>query len=204
MQTAPPFLSVQGSAQTAAPLRPNMERNPHADIWDFAETCLAETAEALRESNAASVTEISHGIATAREAHTIGKPADLLEVIARIQGHAEEHLGRAILELSNKVAATLSLYQPLIPFGGKLIAPSAFYDSFEHIHKIAKVLLSPVIYAEDTDAIGTAAANPVAASILAEEIRNAVFKRFGIRPFVTAARLDYENWTFLCRKHFEL
>jgi hypothetical protein len=128
----------------------------------------------------------------------------LLEVVARIQGHDEEHLSRAILDLGNKVAATLPLFQPLLPFAGKLIAPSAFYDSFDHIHKIAKVLLSPVIFAEDTDAIGTASANPVASAILAEEIRTSVFKRFGIRPFVTTVRLDYESWTFLARKHFEL
>ena len=92
----------------------------------------------------------------------------------------------------------------MIPFGGKLIAPSAFYESFDQIHKIARVLLSPVIYAEDTDAIGTASINPVSSMILADEIRAAVYKRFGIRPFMTVARLDYENWSFLTRKHFEL
>jgi hypothetical protein len=110
----------------------------------------------------------------------------------------------AILELGNKVATTLVPHAPIIPFAGKLIAPSVFYDSFDSIHKIARILLSPVIFAEDTDAIGTASANPIASSLLAEEIRNAVFKRFGIRPFVTIARLDYESWTFLTRKHFEL
>jgi hypothetical protein len=181
-----------------------MEINPHHALWNFAETCLTETAEALYEAQAANATELSHGIAIARESHDMEKPLDLLEVIARIQGHTEEHIGRAILDLSNKVAATLSLYQPLVPFAGKLITPYAFYESFNRLADIAKILLSPVIYAEDTDAIGTASVNPVASSILAEEIRNAVFKRFGIRPFVTAARLDYENWTFLCRKHFEL
>jgi hypothetical protein len=92
----------------------------------------------------------------------------------------------------------------VIPFGGKLIAPSAFYDSFDRIHQIARVLLSPVVYAEDTDAIGTASTNPIASAILGEEIRNQIYKRFGIRPFVTIARLDYESWTFLTRKHFEL
>jgi hypothetical protein len=66
------------------------------------------------------------------------------------------------------------------------------------------LLLSPVVYAEDTDAIGTASINPVASAILAAEIESAVFKRFGIRPFLTIARLDYESWTFLTRKHFEL
>lgn len=180
------------------------DRGARGDEWEYAEACLQQTAAALHECRAASVSELNHGIAAAREFHAMGKPSDLLEVIARIQGHDEEHLGRAILELSAKVAVAVTPYPPLIPFGGKLIAPSAFYDSFDHIHRIARALLSPVIYAEDTDAVGTASANPVASAILAEEIRTSVFRRFGIRPFVTIARLDYESWTFLSRKHFEL
>ncbi len=176
----------------------------HGDVWDFAEECLQQTANALRESRSASPAELSQAIADAREAHASGNPADLLETLARVQGHTEEHVGPAILDLGNKVANTLTPYAPLIPFAGKLIAPSAFYESFDQLHKTARALLSPVIYVEDTDAIGTASANPIAAAILAEEIRNVVFKRFGIRPFVTIARLDYESWTFLARKHFEL
>ncbi len=173
------------------------------DIWDFAEECLQRTADALHESRSASPSEISQAMAAAREAHAVGKPSDLLEALARVQGHGEEHLGAAILDLGNRTANTLTPYAPLIPFAGKLIAPSAFYESFDHIHKVARALLSPVIYVEDTDAIGTASANPIASAILADEIRSVVFKRFGIRPFVTIARLDYESWTFLTRKHFE-
>jgi hypothetical protein len=171
---------------------------------DFAEECLIRTAEALHESRAASVAEIQQGITAVRESHAQGKPLDLLEVLARILGHDEERLGPAILELGNKVASTFSPHAPLVPFAGKLIAPSAFYDSFEQLHKLARLVLAPVIYAEDTDAIGTASVNPIAAAILAAEIESAVFKRFGIRPFLTIARLDYESWTFLTRKHFEL
>lgn len=194
MPSASPFLAVQEpTPQTKV-----------ADIWEFAEICLQQTAGALHEARAATPAEISQGIATAREDHAREKPSDLIEVLARIQGHGEEHLGPAILELGNRVARTLTPHAPLIPFAGKLIAPSAFYESFDQIHKLARVLLSPVIYAEDTDSIGTASANPVASVILAEEIRNNVFKRFGIRPFVTIARLDYESWAFLSRKHFEL
>lgn len=194
MQSASPFLAVQEPA-----FQPK-----GGDLWDFAELCLQHTSEALHEARAATPAELSQSSAIAREAYAQEKPADLLEVLARVQGHGEEHLSQAILELGNKVAATIVPYAPLIPFAGKLIAPSAFYDSFDQLHRLARVLLTPVIYAEDTDAIGTASVNPVASSILAEEIRNAVFKRFGIRPFVTIARLDYESWTFLSRKHFEL
>jgi hypothetical protein len=208
MTSASPFMAVQEPPQApppprAAPPAPPVV-TPKGDIWDFAEACLMQTASAIHEVRAATPAELNQAIASTREAHASGKPADLLEIVARIQGHDEEHMSRAILELGNKVAATISPYPPLIPFAGKLIAPSAFYDSFDQIHRIARVLLSPVIYAEDTDSIGTASSNPVACFILAEEIRSTVYKRFGIRPFVTIARLDYESWTFLSRKHFEL
>lgn len=174
------------------------------DVWDFAEDCIIRTAAALQECRAATPAEISQAVGVAREQQAGGKPSDMLEALSRIQGHGEERIGHAILELGNRVASTLSPYAPLIPFAGKLIAPSAFYESFDQIHRIARALLSPVIYSEDTDSIGTASINPVSSVILADEIRNTVYKRFGIRPFLTIVRLDYESWSFLCRKHFEL
>ncbi len=191
------------SSPFQAVLEPAPPQKPK-DVWDFAEECLQRTAGALHESRAASPAEISQAIGIARESHADGRPSDLLEVLARVQGHGEEHMGPAMLDLSDRVASVLIPYAPMVPFAGRLIAPSAFYDSFDQIHKIARAMLSPVIYAEDTDAIGTASVNPMGSAILAEEIRNAVFKRFGIRPFVTIARLDYESWSFLTRKHFEL
>ncbi len=205
MQAAPPLHPAQEPPAPQAARPPQIpQAAPHADLWDFAEECLRQTAAIVHETRSATDLEIQHAINRARESHAQGRPCDLLETIARVQGHEEEHLGRVIVELGNKVAQAVNPHPPLIPFGGKLIAPSAFYDSFDHIHKIARVLLSPVIYAEDTDAIGTASANPVAPAILAREIASTVFKRFGISPFVTIARLDYESWTFLSRKHFEL
>ncbi len=194
MKAASPFVAVKEPPAA----------NRFTDLWDLAEICLQRTAEALHEVRAATPLEISQAVATVREAHAEERPCDLLEELARVQGHGEEHLSAPILELGDKIVSALSPYAPLIPFAGKLIAPSAFYDSFDQIHRVARVLLSPVVYAEDTDSIGTASVNPFASAILADEIRNAVFKRVGIRPFVTIARLDYESWTFLTRKHFEL
>jgi hypothetical protein len=175
---------------------------PRSAPWELAETCLQQTADALHEVRAATPAEISKGVSLAREDHSQKKPSDLIEILARIQGHGEKHLGSAILELSEKVASSLTHYAPFVPFAGKLITPSAFYDSFDSIYQIARALRSPVIYAEDTDSIGIASVNPVALEILSEEIRALVYKRLGILPFVTVARLDYESWTFITRKHF--
>lgn len=177
---------------------------PRGVIWDLAEKSLTQTAAVLQATGTASVTDIAHGIAAVRKSIAAGRPADLLEEIAKLQGHVDEQLAGAVLELGNAVAASLPLCQTVIPFAIKLIPPSAFYDTFDHIHRIAKVLLAPVLYAEDSCAFGTASVNPMAAMILADEIRATVVKRFGIRPFVSVARLDYESWVFLSHKHFEL
>lgn len=206
LQSSSPF----NPAQTPPDLPPSAAQpaaTPQAqdgDAWDYAELCLEQTAAAIHEARAATPTELNQAISAAREFHVEDKPADLIEILARVQGHDEENIGPAILSLGNKVASTITPTPQLMPFAGKLIAPSAFYDSFDRIHEISRVLLSPVIFAEDTDAIGTASINPVASMILSDEIRTAVFKRFGIRPFLTVARLDYETWSFLTRKHFEL
>jgi hypothetical protein len=171
---------------------------------EIVEACFVATAEALREAGAASDAEIHKALTRVRESMERERPLDLLEALARVKGHDEERMGAAIHTLSDAVASTMSLAPATIPFASKLIAPSAFYDSFDAMHKLGKLLLAPVIYAEDTDAIGTGSVNPIAARMLGDEIHYAVGKRFGIRPFITNARMEYESWAFLCRKHFDL
>lgn len=190
--------------QTAtAPQTPYpISHNDHAGEW--LDRCLDLTAEALVNTRAATTVEVSHALDLCRRGITEHIPIDVIEATARSQGHHEEHLGTAALVIAEKVASYLNPPPPLIPFAGKLIAPSSFYESFDHMHQLSRVLLAPVIFAEDTDSIGVAALNPVAASLLASAIQDTVFRRVGIRPFLTVVRLDYESWTFLCRKHFEL
>lgn len=171
---------------------------------EVVEMCLMRTAEALRATGAANDLEIRETLGIVRDSADRGKPIELLETLARVKGHEEERLGAALLTLTNAVASFMKPSPACIPFAGRLIAPSAFYDSFDKMHELGKQLLAPVIFAEDTDAIGTGSVNPIAAQILGEEIQYAVAKRLGIRPFITVACMEYESWTFLCRKHFEL
>lgn len=171
---------------------------------DIVEECFVKTAEALKSAGAASESDILRALNSVREAQTRGEPMDLIETLARTLGHDEERIGAAIQELGDAVASTMTPYPASVPFASKLIAPSAFYDSFDAMHQLGRLMLTPVIFAEDTDSIGTASINPIAAQILGEEIHMTVAKRFGIRPFITVARMEYESWAFLCRKHFEL
>ena len=168
--------------------------------------CLERTLNAFQDSGVASNEEIMRvrlRFKGTPEEETEA-PKDLVELLAKIQGTEEERMGIEVARISHAVSEVITPAVPLIPFAGKLMAPSAFYEAYTQLHETSKALLSPVIFAEDTDAIGTGALNPVAAQIMGEEILSAVSRRFGIRPFVTTIRLDYESWCFLSRKHFGL
>lgn len=177
---------------------------PKGDLGALVASCLDCTAAALLSSRAASEGEVSRALEAVRRAGAEGHRLDLLQAVASSQGFPEEQVGSVILSLAEKISVTLSPVPQLVPFAGKLIAPSAFYESFESLYQTAMALLTPVIFVEDTDSIGVASINPIAAELLATTIQNGVFRRFGIRPFLTVARIDYESWSFLTRKHFGL
>jgi hypothetical protein len=175
-----------------------------SEMSALVETCRERSAEALLNTRTARDVDVSHAIDKARSAEAEGIRMDLLQALAIVQGHHEEHVGKIMLGYAEKISETLAPVPELIPFAGKLIVPSAFYESFEQIFQTAIALLVPVIYVEDTDSMGVASINPIAAAMLAPTIQDAVYRRFGIRPFLTVARMDYESWSFLTRKHFSV
>jgi hypothetical protein len=174
------------------------------DILRLLKSCLDQTIQAIQAAGIATATEIARVQVVFERSVSQGEPLDLLEILARVQGAEEEHVGIEVARISHAVSMVIHPSPPLVPFAGKLIAPSAFYESFDQVHRAARALLSPVLYAEDTDAIGTGALNPIAARIMADDILASVDRRFGIKPFVTAVRMDYDSWAFLTRKHFGL
>ena len=173
-----------------------------AEAADIFESCLEKTGQALIAVKAAIPSELADAAELCRKSKSDDRPIELLEAIAKVQGRDESQIGETVNAIADKIAVTLNTVPPLIPFAAKLITPTAFYESFNRIHRIAADLLVPVIFVEDTDAIGVASVNPIAAEILAQTIQDAVSRRFGIRPFMTTLRLDHESWSFLTRKHF--
>lgn len=166
--------------------------------------CLERSLQAFQACGVADEADCARLRRHFTEATRAGQPADLVELLARLKGTEEEHMGAEVARIAHQLSLVISPSPPLIPFAGRLMAPSAFYESFGQLHALGRSLLAPVIYAEDTDAIGTGALNPIAALLMAEEIHLHVHRRFAVRPFVTSVRLDYDSWCFLTRKHFEL
>ena len=75
------------------------------DIGKVLDACLEQTAEALVFCRAASQIDVSHAIDAVRKAHAEDHPLDLVEAVARVQGHQEEHLGGIMRALGDRLAA---------------------------------------------------------------------------------------------------
>ncbi len=197
--------SYDGSSLQAAGMTPTgrLPGGVSAEDQELHIACVERTASALLESEGATPEEIEIAIQQCEQALALGKRFELLELLARIQGHDEEFMGEAIYKLSENVSHTLLNPPVMVNFAAKLIAPNTFYGTFPDLKRTCTELLCPVIFAEDSDAIGTASINPIAANMMAERIAIRVKQRHGIRPFMTTARLDYESWCFITRKHFD-
>lgn len=190
------------SAPKAKPTRRIAIPPQRASIAAAVEECLERTATILLHTGAATKEDLIQAVSKARQSNAQGKPVDLLETLARHVNCPEPDVPHAVLTYAEQVAAAVIPSPPLVSFAARYISPSAFYENFPELRQLGHALLSPVIYAEDSDAIGTAALNPVAASIMSEEIMAVVARRYEICPFVSTVMLDYGSWNEIVRKHF--
>jgi hypothetical protein len=168
------------------------------------ESCANHTAAALRETEAATHEEIESALIHSRHAARYGVFHDVIEFIALARGgDNSEQVGAEVIIMAEAVASTLATPPALVPFAAKLITPTAFYSRFDSIRSSTRHLRCPILFAEDTDAVGTGSINPITALIMADFIEKSVHSLTGIKPFITAARMDYPSWNLLTRKHFE-
>jgi len=166
--------------------------------------CLRETFALLSDVGLATGPDMEKTLRALERAAASGLPGDILEMLVRIQGVDEEFVPAEASRVANAIAKIVYPALPVVPFASRMMTPAMFYASFPQVLTMAKMLMAPVIYAEDLDAIGVAAFNPVAARIMAEEVVSAVHARNGVRPFVTTVRMEFDPWTLLTRKQFSL
>jgi len=167
------------------------------------EECLQRTATALFQTGTAGKDDLIHAMHLVRQSHSHGTPADLVETLAKHLYSDDAQVAAAVATYGERISSTLTPTLILVPFAGKFITPSAFYENYPDLQKLGSSLMAAVTYAEDADAIGTASINPIASVILGEEISAAVARRVNVNPIVTSVLLEHQSWVTMIRKHFQ-
>lgn len=189
MQTAEVF--------TTAPLFPDKLR-------DVVLSCAKATLDALvlrghlRDPERQQIEEVH------RQCLEQGKESEIFETITRLSTIGPREIPDFIGGLGLAVGKTMKERVTLIPGLVRCPIPSIFYDNYPEHYDLARILLAPVIYSEDNEVLGIGSVNPIPAVTLARIITRTIEDRTGVRPFVTAVRMDYDAWRTLLGKHFGL
>nr|NIP94196.1 hypothetical protein [Akkermansiaceae bacterium] len=117
-------------------------------------TCLEETRQLLEENDLATPDELkqlsSHGSAPLRGP----RPWDPLEFLAALRVRDPDARPVEVERLGRALAQAMGQHLALIPFAGRMPTPSAFYDVNEELLEVCKDLMTPVLYAEESEVIG--------------------------------------------------
>jgi hypothetical protein len=63
-------------------------------------------------------------------------------------------------------------------------------------------MMTPVLYAEESEVIGVGSINPVALRIAAQVIMRTLGERTGTTPIVSRIQLHHDGWMSLCQQQF--
>jgi len=129
---------------------------------------------------------------------------EIFESIVRLSTTSPRDIPQFIRQLGDAVAKTLERNVPYVPLAGRQQKPSAFYERHEAVKPLCKALLTPILYAEESEVIGIGSINPKAAFVASELVANAVSATEPVTPFMSVVRVDYDTWKTLLEKQFGL
>ena len=146
--------------------------------------CLGQTCALLEE----------HGLATPAELkelrhHGHGplkgpRPWDPLEFLAALRIREPEARAREVERLGRSLSHSLGQPLALIPFASRMQTPSVFYDMNEALLADCRKLMTPVLYAEESEVIGIGSINPAALQISTRTIMQFIADKTGTNPIV--------------------
>ena len=164
--------------------------------------CLGQTCALLEE----------HGLATPAELkelrhHGHGplkgpRPWDPLEFLAALRIREPEARALEVERIGRSLSHTLGQPLALIPFASRMQTPSVFYDMNEALLADCRKLMTPVLYAEESEVIGIGAINPAALQISTRTIMQFIADKTGTTPIVSSVLLHHEGWISLCQQQF--
>ncbi|QQL44485.1 hypothetical protein [Sulfuriroseicoccus oceanibius] len=129
---------------------------------------------------------------------------EVFETIVRLSTTSPRDIPQFIRQLGDAVSKTLERNVPYVPLAGRLQKPSAFYERHDSVKPLCKALLTPILYAEESEVIGIGSINPKAAFVASELVANAVSATEPVKPFMSVVRVDYDTWKTLLEKQFGL
>ena len=164
--------------------------------------CLGQTCALLEE----------HGLATPAELkelrhHGHGplkgpRPWDPLEFLAALRIREPEARALEVERLGRSLSHSLGQPLALIPFASRMQTPSVFYDMNEALLADCRKLMTPVLYAEESEVIGIGSINPAALQISNRTIMQFIADKTGTTPIVSSVLLHHEGWISLCQQQF--
>lgn len=164
--------------------------------------CLGQTCALLEE----------HGLATPAELkelrhHGHGplkgpRPWDPLEFLAALRIREPEARALEVERIGRSLSHSLGQPLALIPFASRIQTPSVFYDMNEALLADCRKLMTPVLYAEESEVIGIGAINPAALQISTRTIMQFIADKTGTTPIVSSVLLHHEGWISLCQQQF--
>ena len=167
------------------------------------EHALIRTLAMFQQHNLATSEDCNHVAETVKRKWLEGKGCDPVDCLARLSAGTGDMLDASVEALSVKLASTLPEAPTRIPFAGKLIAPTSFYEKNPYILSICKLMRVPVAYAEDLDVLALASINPYFMDALSVSIADYAMQHIGTQPIISSIRLDYAGWVNMCNKHFK-
>ena len=164
--------------------------------------CLDQTAKLLQEHGLATPAELNqlreNGLAPAQGPRSW----DPLEFLAALRVPDPELRSLEVERLGRALSQVMGQQLALVPFASRLPTPSAFYDLNESLLAECKRMMTPVLYAEESEVIGVGSINPVALRITAQIIMHTLGEKTGTTPIVSRILLHHDGWRSLCQQQF--
>ena len=164
--------------------------------------CLGQTCALLEEHGLATPAELKelrhHGHGPLRGP----RPWDPLEFLAALRIREPEARALEVERIGRSLSHSLGQPLALIPFASRMQTPSVFYDMNEALLADCLKLMTPVLYAEESEVIGIGSINPAALQISTRTIMQFIADKTGTTPIVSSVLLHHEGWISLCQQQF--
>ena len=173
---------------------------PVANAGDLATVVREETLDILTKAGIVKKPE-KDGFKNYLITNGIGS-GDIFPVMSNLKQIEESKQAGVITQWGRAVAPIVKKRYSLIPFAGKLLGSSPFFENHQEVFEAARKVKCPLIYAEDTDVLGFGTLNPVAGAYFATFVTKYFQKQNGITPYISMFLLDLKTWDNVCERQF--